>query len=146
MTYKVMMLLLIISAGITSILSLGLPVAHAQQTLDITKSTEGKATGGEKVGTLTVIPQDHTLNIVANMSAPPADGKVFEGWLVDSGGSEYKLSLGEFQKNGTLQYKETLVNPYTYTQFIVTEEPFEDNDPNAAAAFAGAELQTPFAQ
>jgi len=113
MTYKVMMLLLIISAGITSILSLGLPVAHAQQTLDITKSTEGKATGGEKVGTLTVIPQDHTLNIVANMSAPPADGKVFEGWLVDSGGSEYKLSLGEFQKNGTLQYKETLVNPYT---------------------------------
>lgn len=146
MTYKVMMLLLIISAGITSILSLGLSVAHAQQTLDITKSTEGKATGGEKVGTLTVIPQDHTLNIVANMSAPPADGKVFEGWLVDSGGSEYKLSLGEFQKNGTLQYKETLVNPYTYTQFIVTEEPFEDNDPNAAAAFAGAELQTPFAQ
>jgi len=28
----------------------------------------------------------------------------------------------------------------------VTEESFEDNDPNAAAAFAGAELQTPFAQ
>jgi hypothetical protein len=146
MTYKVIMLLLIISAGITSTLSLGLPVAHAQQTLDITKSTEGKATGGEKMGTLTVTPEEHLVSIVANLSAPPADGKVFEGWLVDSGGSEYKLSLGEFQKNGTLQYKETLVNPYTYTQFIVTEEPFEDNDPNAAAAFAGAELQTPFGQ
>ena len=146
MTYKVIMLLLIISAGITSTLSLGLPVAHAQQTLDITKSTEGKATGGEKMGTLTVTPEEHLVSIVANLSAPPADGKVFEGWLVDSGGSEYKLSLGEFQKNGTLQYKETLVNPYSYTQFIVTEEPFEDNDPNAAAAFAGAELQTPFGQ
>jgi hypothetical protein len=146
MTYKVIMLLLIISAGITSTLSLGLPVAHAQQTLDITKSTEGKATGGEKMGTLTVTPEEHLVSIVANLSAPPADGKVFEGWLVDSGGSEYKLSLGEFQKNGTLQYNETLVNPYTYTQFIVTEEPFEDNDPNAAAAFAGAELQTPFGQ
>jgi hypothetical protein len=146
MTYKVIMLLLIISAGITSTLSLGLPVAHAQQTLDITKSTEGKATGGEKMGTLTVTPEEHFVSIVANLSAPPADGKVFEGWLVDSGGSEYKLSLGEFQKNGTLQYNETLVNPYTYTQFIVTEEPFEDNDPNAAAAFAGAELQTPFGQ
>ena len=24
-----------------------------------------------------------------------------------------------------------MVNPYTYTQFIVTEEPFEDADPNA---------------
>jgi hypothetical protein len=56
------------------------------------------------------------------------------------------LSLGEFSKNGTLQYRETLVNPYTYSQFIVTEEPFEDTDPNAAAALAGAELQTPFGQ
>lgn len=146
MTYKVMMLLLIISAGITATLSLGLPVAHAQQTVDITKATEGKATGGEKTGTLTVTPEEHTVSIVANMTAPPAEGKVFEGWLVDSGGSEYKLSLGEFAKNGTLQYKETLVNPYTYTQFIATEEPFEDNDPNAAAAFAGAELQSPFGQ
>jgi hypothetical protein len=146
MTYKVMMLLLIISAGITATLSLGLPVAHAQQTVDITKATEGKATGGEKTGTLTVTPEEHTVGIVGNMTAPPAEGKVFEGWLVDSGGSEYKLSLGEFAKNGTLQYKETLVNPYTYTQFIVTEEPFEDNDPNAAAAFAGAELQSPFGQ
>jgi anti-sigma-K factor RskA len=146
MTYKVMMLLLIISAGITSTLSLGLPVVHAQQTLDITKSTEGKATGGEKIGTLLVTPEEHMVSIVANLTAPPVEGKVFEGWLVDSGGSEYKLSLGEFAKNGTLEYKEILVNPYTYTQFIVTEEPFEDNDPNAAAAFAGAELQTPFAQ
>jgi hypothetical protein len=146
MTYKVMMLLLIISAGITATLSLGLPVVHAQQNLDVTKATEGKATGGEKTGTLTVTPEEHTVDIVANMSAPPAEGKVFEGWLVDSGGSEYKLSLGEFAKNGTLHYKETLVNPYTYTQFIVTEEPFEDNDPNAAAAFAGAELQSPFGQ
>ena len=39
--------------------------------------------------------------------------------------------LGEFSKNGTLTYKEQMVNPYTYTQFIVTEEPFEDADPNA---------------
>jgi anti-sigma-K factor RskA len=146
MTYKVMMLLLIISAGITATLSLGLPVAHAQQTLDVTKSTEGKATGGEKTGTFTVTPEEHTVSIVANMTVPPAEGKVFEGWLVDAGGSEYKLSLGEFAQNGTLHYKETLVNPYTYTQFVVTEEPFEDNDPNAAAAFAGAELQSPFGQ
>jgi hypothetical protein len=146
MNYKITMLVLIFSVGITITTNLGLQLAHAQQTLDITKSTDGKATGGEKLGTLTVTPQEHTLSIVANMTAPPGQGKVFEGWLVDSGGSEYKLSLGEFAKNGTLDYKETLVNPYTYTQFIVTEEPFEDNDPNAAEAFAGAELQSPFGQ
>jgi hypothetical protein len=146
MTYKLMMLLLIMSAGITATLSMGLPVADAQQTMDVTKSTEGQAGGGEKMGTVTITPEEHTVDIVANMTAPPTEGKVFEGWLVDAGGSEYKLSLGEYQQNGTLHYKETLVNPYTYTQFIVTEEPFEDSDPNAAAAFAGAELQTPFGQ
>ena len=42
-----------------------------------------------------------------------------------------ELSLGEFAKNGTLTLREQMVNPYTYTRFIVTEEPFEDADPNA---------------
>jgi hypothetical protein len=78
------------------------------------------------------------------MSAPPDNGKVWEGWLVDQGGSGYKLSLGEFAKNGTLHLVEQMVNPYTYTQFIVTQEPFEDPDPNAAAASGGTQLQTPF--
>ena len=69
---------------------------------------------------------------------------MYEGWFVDAGGSGYKLSLGEFGKNGTLQFDQQMVNPYTYTQFIVTEEPFEDADPNAAGAIGGAQLQAPF--
>ena len=141
-----MVFLLIISAGITTAVNSGLSIAHAQQSMDITKATEGKATGGEKMGTVTITPKGHVLTIVGNMSSPPAEGKVFEGWLVDAGGSEYQLSVGEFQKNGTLHYQESLVNPYTYSQFVVTEEPFEDTDPNAAAAFAGVDLQTPFGQ
>jgi hypothetical protein len=56
------------------------------------------------------------------------------------------LSLGEFSKTGTLDSTTTMVNPYTYTQFIVTQEPFEDPDPNAAATLAGAELVSPFGQ
>jgi hypothetical protein len=86
------------------------------------------------------------VNVVANITTPPKEGTVFEGWLSDVGGSDYKLSLGEFAKNGTLLSTTTLVNPYTYTQFIVTEEPFEDPDPNAAATLAGAELVSPFGQ
>jgi hypothetical protein len=78
------------------------------------------------------------------MNAQPTNGTVFEGWLVDDGGSGYKLSLGEFSKNGRLTYQDQMVNPYTYTQFIVTEEPFEDPDPNAAAATGGTQLQIPF--
>ena len=58
---------------------------YAQQTLDLTKSTDGKATGGEKLGTLTVIPNEHNVLIIANMTSPTAQGKVFEGFLVDSG-------------------------------------------------------------
>ena len=120
------------------------PLAHAQMTLDITKASGDKPYGGEKLGTVLIVPKEHMVSVLANMTAPPAEGKVFEGWFVDDGGSGYKLSLGEFSKNGTLAFNQQMVNPYTYTQFIVTEEPFEDADPNAASATGGTQLQTPF--
>jgi hypothetical protein len=65
-------------------------------------------------------PKEHTVNLVANISTLPKEGKIFEGSLADGGGSGYKLSLGEFLKNGTLDYTATMANPYTYTQFLVT--------------------------
>jgi hypothetical protein len=120
-------------------------MAQAQQiNIDVTKPATDKPFGGEKVGTISITPEGHIVHVLANMSAPPSSGKVFEGWFVDAGGSGYKLSLGEFGKNGTLQFDQQMVNPYTYTQFIVTEEPFEDADPNAAGAIGGAQLQAPF--
>jgi len=120
-------------------------VAQAQQiNIDVTKPASDKPFGGEKVGTISITPEGHIVHLLANMSAPPSSGKVYEGWFVDAGGSAYKLSLGEFGKNGTLQFDQQMVNPYTYTQFIVTEEPFEDADPNAADAVGGAQLQAPF--
>jgi len=121
-------------------------VVYGQQTLDIKTQGGNEAFGGEKMGTVTIVPKEHTINVVANMTSPPKEGNVFEGWFSDVGGSDYKLSLGEFSKNGTLDYTTTMVNPYTYTQFIVTQEPFEDPDPNAAATLAGAELVSPFGQ
>ena len=66
--YKITMLLLIFSVGITITPNLGLQLAHAQQTHDITMSTDGKATGGNKTGTLTVTPEGHTVSIVANLT------------------------------------------------------------------------------
>jgi hypothetical protein len=120
-------------------------MAQAQQiNIDVTKPATDKPFGGEKVGTISITPEGHIVHVLANMSAPPSSGKVYEGWFVDAGGSGYKLSLGEFGKNGTLQFDQQMVNPYTYTQFIVTEEPFEDADPNAAGAIGGAQLQAPF--
>ena len=120
-------------------------MAQAQQiNIDVTKPASDNPFGGEKVGTISITPEGHIVHLLANMSAPPSSGKVYEGWFVDAGGSGYKLSLGEFGKNGTLQFDQQMVNPYTYTQFIVTEEPFEDADPNAADAIGGAQLQAPF--
>lgn len=131
-------------ALIASSLSIAQLVLAQQLTMDVTKPSGDKPFGGEKIGTVRITPNGHVLTILANMSAPPDNGKVWEGWLVDDGGSGYKLSLGEFAKNGTLHLVEQMVNPYTYTQFIVTQEPFEDPDPNAATASGGTQLQTPF--
>jgi hypothetical protein len=132
-------------ALLISSFSVGQLVRAQQLAMDLTKPSGDKPFGGEKIGTVQITPNGHVLTILANVTSPPDNGKVWEGWLVDDdGGSGYKLSLGEFAKNGTLHLVEQMVNPYTYTQFIVTQEPFEDPDPNAAAAFGGTQLQTPF--
>jgi hypothetical protein len=116
------------------------------QTLDLKTPGGNQAFGGDNKGSVLIDPKEHSVNIVADMTTPPKEGKVFEGWLADVGGSDYELSLGEFSKNGTLDYTGIMVNPYTYTQFLVTEEPFEDPDPNGASVIAGAELVSPFGQ
>ncbi|MFZ0657000.1 MAG: hypothetical protein WAM19_10190 [Nitrososphaeraceae archaeon] len=121
-------------------------VVSGQQTLDLKTPGGNEAFGGDSKGSVSIVPKEHTVNIVANMSTPPKEGNVFEGWLVVTGGSDYKLSVGEFSKNGALDFTSTMVNPYTYKQFLVTEEPFEDPDPNAASVIAGAELVSPFGQ
>jgi hypothetical protein len=85
------------------------------------------------------------VTISSNVTAQPKQDKVFEGWLVDAGGSNYKLSLGQYE-NGHLQFTENMVNPYTYKQFIMTEEPQNDKDPNTADTYGGADLPSPFGQ
>ncbi len=118
--------------------------AEAQKnTGDITAASEGQPFGGEKMGTVTVDSDGRRTNVSADINTTPNEGNVFEGWLVDTEGSGYKLSLGQF-RNGTLDFSQYMVNPYTYKNFELTEEPAEDPDPNAAESIAGYELQTPF--
>jgi len=111
----------------------------------ITAAEGGKPFGGEKVGTISIDSTGNRTNISADLNLSPGEGNVFEGWLVDAGtgGSGYKLSLGQF-RNGTLDFSQNMVNPYTYKNFEVTEEPAEDPDPGAADSIAGFELQDPF--
>jgi hypothetical protein len=122
-------------------------VDAAPVTFNLTKSkVPGPGFGDEKIGTVSFDTKDNRTYILANLSdVSPKQDKVFEGWLVDAGGSNYKLSLGQFT-DSTLQFTEKLVNPYTYKQFIVTEEPANDKDPNAADTYGGVELPIPYGQ
>ncbi|HYX56567.1 MAG TPA: anti-sigma factor [Nitrososphaeraceae archaeon] len=137
-------LVVLISSIATSSFLL-IQIAEAQQRNgNLTTPSNGNPFGGEKKGTITLNTDGYTANISAKMDSSPTNGKVFEGWLVDAGGSGYQLSLGQFNPDGTLTFKQYMVNPYTYKQFVVTEEPADDPDPNAASAIAGFELQNPF--
>ena len=109
-----------------------------QQTVDLKTPDRNQVFGDGNKGSVLIVPKRHVVNIIANMTSRPKEGKVFEDWLADVGGCDYKLCLGEFSKNGTLDYTGNMVNPYTYTQFLVTEVPFEDSDPNGASAITGA--------
>ncbi len=112
--------------------------------MDINKALDpGPGFGTEKIGTVSVDVQNKTADLSINMTAIPKPDKVFEAWLVDADGSNYKLSLGAIEA-GSLKTSEHMVNPYTYTEFIITEEPKDDVDPNAAGTYGGAELPTPF--
>ena len=74
-------------ALLLTLVGVTVPLAHAQMALDITKAGGDKPYGGEKLGTVLIVPKEHLVSVTANMSAPPAEGKVFEGWFVDDGGS-----------------------------------------------------------
>ena len=80
--------------------------AQAQQsTGDITAASEGQPFGGEKMGTITVDSDGRRTNVTADTNASPNEGNVYEGWLVDAAGSDYKPSLGQF-RNGTLNFSQ----------------------------------------
>src|ERR671912_746908 len=111
----------------------------------ITAAEGGEQFGGQEMGTVSIDSTGRRTIVSADINDMPEEGNVFEGWLVDTGGSEYKLSLGQF-RNGTLDFSQYMVNPYTYKNFEVTEEPAEDPDPNAADSVAGFEIQDPFGQ
>ncbi len=122
-------------------------VKAAPITLDVKKAKNpGPGFTDEKVGTVSIDSNVNKTTISSDVTVKAKPDKAFEGWLVDAGGSNYKLSLGQYDDKGHLQFSESMVNPYTYKQFLITEEPLNDKDPNAADTYGGADLPTPFGQ
>ena len=128
--------------------TLGLHSALAAPiTFDIKKaSVPGPGFTNEKIGTVSIDNTANKTSISGDITVKAKPDKAFEAWLVDAGGSNYKLSLGKFDDKGHLQFTESMVNPYTYKQFIVTEEPLNDVDPNPANTIGGSDLPLPFGQ
>ncbi len=146
MISKKIALLGIITAIMLSITAGSNSISAQSTTLDVNRASDpGPGFGDEKIGTVTIDATEDTVNMSVNITATPGEDNVFEAWLVDAGGSDYKLSLGQVD-NGELEFTQTMVNPYTYSEFIITEEPIGDVDPNAADTYAGLELPPPFGQ
>jgi hypothetical protein len=118
----------------------------ANITGDLTQASGGNSYGGQETGEILVNSDGRQVDINGLISASPAEGNVYEAWLQDAGGSEYRLSLGQVMENGTIDFSQNMVNPFTYTIFFITEEPEDDTDPNPATAIAGIELKAPFGQ
>jgi len=113
---------------------------------DIYKAKDpGPGFSNETIGKVSIDARNQTLDLTVNMTAVPKQDKVFEAWLVDADGSNYKLSLGAIAGD-SLKTSQRMLNPYTYTQFIITEEPKNDVDPNAAGTYGGVDLPPPFGQ
>jgi anti-sigma-K factor RskA len=101
----------------------------ANVTGELTKPVGGNPYSGEKSRDIAISSDGHQTNIKGLVSVSPGEGKVYEAWLQDAGGSEYKLSLGQLSENRTINVSQHMVNPFTYTVFFVTEEPHDDVDP-----------------
>jgi hypothetical protein len=108
-------------------------IAVAQQGVD---SQQGVLIGynGQIFGVVNVASNGHTTRVDTVTDLAPNPDMVFEAWLVDGNyaASGYPLSLGQFIKDGTLQFDENLVNSNTYTDIMVTMEPRNDLDPKPA--------------
>jgi len=91
-------------------------VKAAPITLDLKKAKNpGPGFTDEKVGTVSIDSNVNKTAISSDVTAKAKPDKAFEGWLVDAGGSNYKLSLGKYDDKGHLQFSN---NPFHWSWFL----------------------------
>jgi hypothetical protein len=84
--------------------------------------------------------------INATVDVEPEAGNIFEGWLVDSDGTFYALSLGTFVDR-ELHLNQYMTNPFVYDAFVVSQEPLKDINPDINPPPVGSfSLKDPFSK
>lgn len=107
--------------------------------------------GNETLGTFSidtdeVVAGGYLTTINATIDVDPEEGNVFEGWLVDSNGAIYALSLGNFRDN-ELHFNQYMTNPFVYDEFVVTQEPLRDINPDITPPPIGSfSLEEPYSK
>ena len=97
--------IVILTGGILTIFLQGQMADAQQMSGAITAAEGGEPFGGQEMGTVSIDSTGRRTTISADLNELPEEGNIFEGWLVDTGASGYKLSLGQF-RNGTLDFSE----------------------------------------
>jgi hypothetical protein len=120
-------------------------IAFAQDKIEgkLTAPSGDNPFGGAEVGMVEIGYIDNKVSVNAKLDKSPSEGMVFEGWLVDPD-TGYKLSTGLLDENNAQTFEQSIVNPFIYNVYVVTEEPYEDTDPNANVPIGGFALPSPF--
>ena len=111
----------------------------------LTSPSDDNPFGGSTVGNYLVRVNGNEIKINIDFFSSPSEGMVFEGWLVDVD-TDYKLSLGQFDKQNSLFFEQDFVNPWIYNVLVITEEPFGDTDPAPNSPVGGTVPSEPFGQ
>ena len=112
---------------------------------DLTAPVGDEPFGGDVVGNYLLRAKSNIIRIIAKVTVNPSEGKVLEGWLVDTQ-SGYKLSTGQLSERNSLVFTQRIVNPWLYDLIVITEEPMDDTDPSPHMPIGGAKLSQPFGQ
>lgn len=110
---------------------------------DLTAPAGEAPFGGEDVGNYLVRVNGQDITVLTIFDSNPAEGMVHEGWLVDMD-TGYKLSTGQADARNHLFFSQTIVNPWIYDAYVITEEPIGDTNPAPNQPVGGVLLEGPF--
>lgn len=132
----------VIASALLAVLAISL-VSASEVRLQLNPVGGSTATGTAKIERDIENSGIQDVEIQVRVDSTPAEGSVFEGWLVDQE-TGFKLSMGAFKMDqrgrGKLQFEQEMVNFDIFDMLIVTTEPVNDQNPNPGTSVLEAKI------